>query len=171
MLSSLTLPVSLPIRQGEITLRRATIDDLDELMRLLSDDAVSASRGDRNDDSDRALYAQALREIIEDPSNDIVVGTESDGRVVATLQLTLIPGLARRGATRLLVEAVRVAADERSRGIGEAMMRWVMDIATRHTGADLVQLTSDSTRLDAHRFYMRLGFVDSHVGFKYRVGA
>jgi hypothetical protein len=29
-----------------------------------------------------------------------------------------------------------------------------------------VQLTSDNSRADAHRFYERLGFVASHVGFK-----
>jgi hypothetical protein len=29
-----------------------------------------------------------------------------------------------------------------------------------------VQLTSDNTRTDAHRFYERLGFARSHTGFK-----
>lgn len=169
MLSSLALPTSLTIRGGEMVLRRATIADLDDLMRLMSDDAVSASRGDRNDAADRHHYERGLRAIIEESSNDIVVAIDGDGRVIGTLQLTLIPGLARRGATRLLVEAVRVASDLRSRGIGEAMMRWVMDVATAQTGADLVQLTSDRARVDAHRFYLRLGFTDSHIGFKYRV--
>ncbi|MCD2496958.1 GNAT family N-acetyltransferase [Microbacterium nymphoidis] len=171
MLRSLLLPLTLPTRDGEITLRHATTDDLDDLMRLMSDDPVSAARGDRNDASDRPHYARALRTVIEDPANDIVVGADAEGRVIATLQLTLIPGLARRGATRLLVEAVRVASHLRSRGTGEAMMRWVMDVAAPQTGADLVQLTSDSARADAHRFYLRLGFTDSHIGFKYQVGA
>ncbi|MDR2294557.1 MAG: GNAT family N-acetyltransferase [Microbacterium sp.] len=169
MLPSLDLPVTLSIREGEISLRRATIADLDDLMRLMSDDAVSSSRGDTNDSADRPRYEEALRTLIADPSNDIVVGVDADDRIIATLQLTLIPGLARRGAMRLLVEAVRVVSRLRSRGIGEAMMRWVMDVATAQTGADLVQLTSDSARVDAHRFYLRLGFTDSHVGFKYRV--
>jgi GNAT superfamily N-acetyltransferase len=88
---------------------------------------------------------------------------------VGTFQVTRIPGMARQGSTRLLVEAVRVRSDLRSSGIGGAMMRWVTDLAAPALGASLVQLTSDAARTDAHRFYERLGFTGSHVGFKYRV--
>jgi GNAT superfamily N-acetyltransferase len=88
---------------------------------------------------------------------------------MGTFQLTRIPGMARQGSTRLLVEAVRVRSDLRSGGIGGAMMRWVTDVAAPALGVSLVQLTSDAARTDAHRFYERLGFTGSHVGFKYRV--
>ena len=77
--------------------------------------------------------------------------------------------MARRGSTRLLVEAVRVAGQHRSGGIGSAMMRWVVEEAAPATRSSLVQLTSDEARIDAHRFYARLGFVGSHRGFKYQV--
>ena len=77
--------------------------------------------------------------------------------------------MARRGSTRLHVEAVRVASTERSSGIGSALMRWVVEQAAIELESPLVQLTSDAARADAHRFYRRLGFVDSHVGFKYYV--
>ena len=89
--------------------------------------------------------------------------------VGAMLQLTRIPGLARRGATRLLVEAVRVGSAHRSAGLGTAMLRWAMGPAAEATGSALVQLTSDEQRVDAHRFYERLGFVGSHRGFKHAV--
>jgi GNAT superfamily N-acetyltransferase len=82
----------------------------------------------------------------------------------------VIPGLARKGAARLQIEAVRVASSQRNRGIGAAMMRWAIEDA-RVSGVPLVQLTSDAARVDAHRFYERLGFEASHVGFKYRVAA
>ncbi len=39
----------------------------------------------------------------------------------------------------------------------------------RALGCYLVQLTSNAARPDAHRFYERLGFVPSHVGFKMRL--
>jgi ribosomal protein S18 acetylase RimI-like enzyme len=84
------------------------------------------------------------------------------------MQLTFIPGLSRAGSTRLQIEAVRVRRDHRDRRIGEAMMRWACDEGVRR-GATLAQLTSDRSRTSAHRFYERLGFVPSHVGFKRRL--
>ncbi|TQL48121.1 ribosomal protein S18 acetylase RimI-like enzyme [Homoserinimonas aerilata] len=169
MLSPLLLPVSLQARAQELTLRRAVEADLESLMELLSDDPISATRGDRADEADAAAYAAALHAILDDPSNELLLAVNASGEAVATMQLTRIPGMARRGATRLLVEAVRVRSTHRSGGIGEAMMRWVVDTAAPAMGASLVQLTSDQARTDAHRFYERLGFVGSHLGFKYQL--
>ncbi|MFF7683275.1 GNAT family N-acetyltransferase [Microbacterium sp. NPDC007973] len=171
MLPDLQLPVVLPIRAGHVSVRRATTDDLSALVALLSDDPISAARGDRGDDLDLEAYAGALTGVLDAPLNDLLVVDAADAAVVGTLQLTLIPGMARRGATRLLVEAVRVSSSARSGGIGSAVMRWVMHEAAPATGATLVQLTSDAARVDAHRFYTRLGFADSHIGFKYSVGS
>ena len=111
-------------------------------------------------------YGDALEEILGDARNDLIVAVDPAGRVIGTLQLTSIPGMARRGSTRLLVEAGRVASDVRSAGVGTAMMRWVADAAGPAVGARLVQLTSDARRADAHRFSSRLGYADSHVGFE-----
>lgn len=169
MLHDLALPVRLTTRSGELTLRNAVDGDLDALMALLSDDPISAARGDVAAPEDRPQYAEALRSIVDDPANALLVAEDADGRLVGTLQLTRIPGMARRGATRLLVEAVRVSSALRSGGIGSALMRWVTDVAAPALGTPLVQLTSDAARTDAHRFYERLGFTGSHVGFKYRV--
>jgi GNAT superfamily N-acetyltransferase len=169
MLDTLTLPATLDARIGHVTLRRASAADLDPLMALLSDDPVSAARGDFASDAGRPIYLGALERVIASPSNDLLVVTDAGQRVMGTMQLTLIPGMARQGSTRLLVEAVRVHSDSRSSGIGSAMMRWVTDIAAPALDASLVQLTSDAARIDAHRFYERLGFVASHVGFKYSI--
>lgn len=169
MLSQLPLPVSVQTAASAVVLRRAEATDLDALVLLLSDDPISASRGDTADPADPRTYEGALTRIIEDPGNDIVIAEDASGRVIGTLQLTSIPGMARRGGTRLLVEAVRVRSDVRSSGVGGAMMRWVTESAAPAVGAQLVQLTSDAKRTDAHRFYARLGFADSHIGFKYTV--
>jgi len=170
VIDRLHLPVTLDARTAPVVLRRATRDDLAGIVRLLADDPVSASRGDRAQPEDEAAYAAALDAITADAGNDLLVAVAPAGVVVGTLQVTVIPGLTRRGSTRLLVEAVRVASTERSSGIGTAVMRWVTDVAAPAVGATLVQLTSDAARSDAHRFYRRLGFVDSHVGFKHAVG-
>lgn len=169
MISNLSLPVSVSARDATVLVRRATPDDLRPIMRLLSDDPVSAGRGDVASAADEEAYAEALYRIVADPSNDLLVAVNQNQVVVGTLQLTVIPGMARRGSTRLLVEAVRVASTERSSGIGSALMRWVVDEAAIELRAPLVQLTSDAARTAAHRFYRRLGFVDSHVGFKFFV--
>ncbi|MFE6735559.1 GNAT family N-acetyltransferase [Microbacterium sp. NPDC057741] len=168
MLDALPLPHPFDSRAGAAVLRRATPDDADAIIALLADDPISASRGDQASDADRPAYAAALVEILAAPSNDLLV-VDLDGALVGTLQLTLIPGMARQGAKRLLVEAVRVSSTLRSSGIGSAAMRWVSDAAAPALGAALIQLTSDAARTDAHRFYERLGYVGSHVGFKYRV--
>ena len=85
------------------------------------------------------------------------------------VQLTVIPGLSRRGLKRGLIEGVRIHSAERGKGLGERLIRHAIDLA-RVEGCGLVQLTSDSSRLDAHRFYERLGFVASHVGMKLALG-
>lgn len=168
MLDALPLPHPIDSRAGLAQLRRATTTDADAVIALLADDPISAARGDVASDADRPAYTAALEEILAEPSNDLLV-VELDGAIVGTLQLTSIPGMARRGARRLLVEAVRVRSDLRSSGIGSAVMRWVSDSAAPALGAAMVQLTSDAARTEAHRFYERLGYVGSHRGFKYSV--
>lgn len=169
MLASLSLPSTLRAPGGVLTLRRAQMEDVPALMELLADDGLSASRGDGGRGHDPTPYRVALRAIMEDPGNDVILAEDPEGSAVATMQLTRTPGLARRGSTRLLVEAVRVDSGHRSAGIGSAMMHWVIETAAPALGASLVQLTSDASRAEAHRFYERLGFVGSHIGFKYRL--
>ena len=168
MIEEFDLPVDLASRRGTITLRGAEEGDLDAIVALLSDDPVSAGRGDVAASDDGPLYLRGLRRILAAEGNDLVV-VEREGRIVGMMQLTVVPGMARRGSTRLMIEAVRVAGSERSGGIGAAMMTWVTDVAAPAVSASLVQLTSDAARTEAHRFYTRLGFVDSHIGFKYPV--
>ena len=95
----------------------------------------------------------------------MLVVAEAEHDVVATMQLSFLPGLARRGALRAQLEAVRVHDAYRGRGLGAAMVAWAIDEA-RQRGCALVQLTTDKSRTSAHRFYQRLGFVASHEGMK-----
>jgi GNAT superfamily N-acetyltransferase len=141
-------------------LRRATGDDLPALVALLADDPLGGTREGDELEPYRAAFAQ----IDADPAQLLVV-VEADGEVVATLQLSFLPGLSRQGALRAQVEGVRVRADQRGRGTGAALLGWVVEEA-RSRGCAMVQLTTDASRTDAHRFYARLGFRPSHVGFK-----
>ncbi|WP_349827540.1 GNAT family N-acetyltransferase [Brevibacterium litoralis] len=170
MLDSLAVPTPLPGVDVDVTVRRAAEEDIDAIVGFLGADPVSSGRGDGNVEDNGPLYRAAFHAILADPGNDLVVLDETEsGEMIGTLQLTLIPGMTRRGTTRLLIEGVHLSGEHHSRGLGTAFMRWVTDVAAPELGAGLVQLTSDSARVDAHRFYERLGFVGSHVGFKYPV--
>jgi GNAT superfamily N-acetyltransferase len=144
----------------EPRIRPATAADLPAVVRLLGDDGIGKSReGDPSDPN----YARAFAAIERDPNNRIYVIDQ--GEVAGCAQLTVIPGLSRHGATRALIEAVRVSSAHRGEGLG----RWFFEqliAEAREAGCSLVQLTSDKRRTDAHRFYEALGFVASHEGYK-----
>jgi GNAT superfamily N-acetyltransferase len=113
---------------------------------------------------DLAPYRRGFDLVDGDPAHLLLAAVDGDA-VVGTLQLTFLPGLARRGVLRAQIEALRVASGQRSRGLGAAMVEWAIGEARRR-GCGLVQLTTDKARTDAHRFYERLGFVASHEGLK-----
>ncbi|WP_020144909.1 GNAT family N-acetyltransferase [Terracoccus sp. 273MFTsu3.1] len=144
-----------------IEIRPASRDDVPAIVAMLADDPLGAAREDLGD---LHAYDAAYDRVVADPGQHLVVA-ERDGIVVGTLQLTVIPGLSRRGATRSVIEGVRVSRDERGTGLGTELVTWAVE-ESRRLGCTLVQLTSDASRTDARRFYERLGFVASHVGFK-----
>jgi GNAT superfamily N-acetyltransferase len=146
---------------GDLEIRPATADDIPPIVTLLADDPLGAQR---ESPDDLTPYMAALERLTTDPHQHLVVAVR-EGRVVGTLQLTIIPGLSRRGSTRSIIEGVRIHADERGTGLGTRLIEWAIG-ESRRQDCQLVQLTSDNTRTDAHRFYERLGFTASHVGFK-----
>ena len=147
-----------------MTLRTAVADDVLAIVDLIAADQLGATRDGVRDAADLAAYEAAFRAIDADPAHILVVA-ESGGDIVGTMQLSFLPGMARRGAFRAQIEAVRVAANVRGGGLGASMITWAIDEARRR-GCALVQLTTDKSRADAHRFYGRLGFVASHEGMK-----
>jgi GNAT superfamily N-acetyltransferase len=146
---------------GDLEIRDVVADDVPAIVGMLADDPLGALR---ESPDDLAPYLTALERLSADPNQRLVVAVR-EGRVVGTLQLTIVPGLSRRGATRSIIEGVRIHAAERGSGLGTRLIEWAID-ESRQQGCQLVQLTSDHTRADAHRFYERLGFTASHVGFK-----
>lgn len=153
---------------GPITLRHAVAQDLPDLVALLAADQLGAHR-ESPERAPAALrpYREAFDAIRRDPAHLLVVAV-GGGRPIGTMQLSFIPGLARRGAWRAQIEAVRVHEDKRGEGVGAWMIGWAIEEAKRRRCA-LVQLTTDKRRAAAHRFYERLGFVASHEGMKLRL--
>ena len=130
---------------------------------MLADDFLGEQR-EQYEDPLSESYIRAFEEIDADRNNDLIVA-EMDGNVVGTLQLTFTPSISFRGGKRATVESARVDRSFRGAGIGHEMMLWVIARA-RDERCVSIQLTTNSARKDAHRFYERLGFKDSHVGMK-----
>ena len=147
----------------DVTFRAARRDDLPAIVALLADDAVNGHREHAGEPLARG-YLAAFAAIVGDANNALFVG-EQGGQVIATAQVTLVPTLVAQGAARAIVEGVRVSSKLRSHGIGEKLLAFCEDFA-RSRGAASLQLTTSMARVDAHRFYDRIGYAHSHKGFK-----
>jgi ribosomal protein S18 acetylase RimI-like enzyme len=151
---------------SSIIIRRACRDDVGIIVGMLADDPLGSAR-ERFEDPLPQSYFRAFEALEHDPNIQLVVAEHGDGAVVGCLQLCILPGLSSQGAARALIEDVRVATHCRSRGIGEQMVQWAIAQA-RARDCKLVELLTHHTRLDAQRFYARLGFQPSHVGMTLR---
>ena len=147
----------------DITLRDARREDVPAIVAMLADDALGVTREVMTEPLPASYYA-AFDALDRDPNNRLLIA-DINGEIVGTLQITFIHGLSRQGAKRALIEAVRVASLHRGKGFGEQIIREAVEMARRE-GCAMVQLTTDKSRKDAHRFYERLGFVASHEGMK-----
>jgi ribosomal protein S18 acetylase RimI-like enzyme len=149
-----------------VTIRRAGRGDVPSIVRMLADDPLGSGR-ERVEDILPESYFRAFEAVDRDPNIQLVVAEDREGVVVGCLQLCILPGLSSQGASRGLIEDVRVAAHCRSRGIGEQMVQWAVAQA-RARGCRLVELLTHNSRVDAQRFYKRLGFAQNHAGMTIR---
>ena len=151
---------------SQVTIRPARRDDVGAIVGMLADDPLGSAR-ERIEQPLPESYFKAFEALDRDPNIELVVAQDGEGAVVGCLQLCILPGLSSQGASRGLIEDVRVASHCRGRGIGEAMVQWAVGQA-RAKGCKLVELLTHHTRVDAQRFYERLGFARSHVGMTMR---
>jgi ribosomal protein S18 acetylase RimI-like enzyme len=149
-----------------VTIRRARRGDVGAIVRMLADDPLGQGR-ERLEDPLPASYFAAFDALERDANIQLVVAEDADGAVIGCLQLCILPGLSSQGASRGLIEDVRVASHCRSRGIGEQLVQWAIAQA-RARQCKLVELLTHHSRVDAQRFYKRLGFQPSHVGMTLR---
>jgi ribosomal protein S18 acetylase RimI-like enzyme len=149
-----------------ITIRRARRDDVAIIVGMLADDALGRAR-ERIEQPLPDAYFAAFEKVDGNPVIQLVVAEDNEGNVVGCLQLCVLPGISSQGASRGLIEDVRVATHCRSRGIGEQLVQWAVNEA-RAKGCILVELLTHHSRVDAQRFYERLGFTRSHVGMTVR---
>jgi ribosomal protein S18 acetylase RimI-like enzyme len=150
----------------QISIRPARRDDVPAIVAMLADDALGRGR-ERLEHPLPPPYLLAFEKVERDPNIRLVVAEGEGGTVIGCLQLCILPGISSQGASRGLIEDVRVVAHCRSRGVGEQLVQWAVAEA-REKGCKLVELLTHNTRVDAQRFYKRLGFQASHVGMTVR---
>lgn len=143
--------------------RMARKSDVKEIVRLLADDELGSKREKYEDPLPEAYY-NAFTAIENQDGNQILLAIDGEN-VIGCMQLTFIPGLARLGMKRAQIEGVRVDKNYRGKKIGEALFREAITLS-KSEGCGLVQLTTDKDRIDAHRFYDKLGFISSHEDMK-----
>ncbi|MDX8445420.1 GNAT family N-acetyltransferase [Mesorhizobium captivum] len=148
---------------SEILIRRAEKADLPAIVAMLADDTLGRTREDTSTPPGQA-YLDAFAAVDSNPNQFLAVMTVGDD-VIGTLQISFLPGLSLQGAWRGQIEAVRVAANRRGERLGQRLLEWAIE-KCRERGCRVVQLTTNKSRLDAHRFYERLGFKASHIGYK-----
>ncbi len=148
---------------SEVQIRRAEETDLPAIVAMLADDPLGSSREDPTEPLAKA-YRDAFAAVDADPNQFLAVMTEG-GSVIGTLQISFLAGLSLQGALRGQIEAVRVAADRRGERLGQRLIEWAVE-QCRERSCRIVQLTTNKSRQDAHRFYDRLGFKASHIGYK-----
>ncbi len=173
--------------------RQATRADLPDIVRMLADDFLGAMR-ERYEDPLPESYLKAFAEVEADKNNELIVavmsvpsavadglaqmdseaevkpfatanGSDLTEKIVGALQLTLTPSISFQGGRRATVESVRVDAKYRGRGIGKELMLFAIERAKAENCVS-IQLTTNSDRSDAHRFYENLGFKGTHLGMK-----
>jgi GNAT superfamily N-acetyltransferase len=153
---------------ADLVFRDAVAEDVPTVVSMYADDVLGREREDSSEPLP-GYYLEAFLEIEDDPRQRLVVA-ELDGELVGTLQLSFLPHLVLRGGERAQIEAVRVRADNRGTGVGEALLRWAIG-ASEQRGCRLVQLTTNIERADARRFYEKLGFTATHLGMKLSLDA
>ncbi|HEY2033290.1 MAG TPA: GNAT family N-acetyltransferase [Rhizomicrobium sp.] len=146
---------------SDITFRTATEADLPAIVAMLADDDIAEGRENASvPDHYREAFAAMAKEVF----NKMLLA-EQDAKIVGSLQIVFMPGVSRNGTKRAIIESVRVRSASRGQSIGTALMKEAIRLA-REGGCGLIQLDSDLRRPRAHLFYRRLGFVQSHAGFK-----
>ncbi len=143
--------------------REASREDLSAIIDMLIDDEIAQTREKVSNNPDHS-YVDAFNAVEREPNHRLIV-LEINGQIAGCMQLSYIPGLSRRGMWRGQIESVRIHRNFRGRGLGEKFFEWAIDECKKR-GCGIVQLTTDKRRIDASRFYERLGFVASHEGMK-----
>ena len=145
-------------------IRLATEEDIPRIIELYGDLDISTAHGALSRAATEDEYKLAFAQIQTDAGQQLLVA-EEEGKVVGTMALIIVPNLSHGGLPWAGVENVMVDADYRRRGIGKLLMDYALAQAKK-AGCYKIQLISDKSRKEAHKFYRALGYKASGHGFR-----
>jgi GNAT superfamily N-acetyltransferase len=145
----------------EIELRIATQDDAALLAALQTemDDGDPAAITH----ADTAAMHNVLAAMAGYPNFQAYI-VQEDGQPIASFTLMVFASPSQGGQPQALLDAVVVSRSHRGRGIGEAMVREALLLASQ-AGCYKLILSSNLKRRDAHRFYEQLGFRQHGISY------
>lgn len=137
-----------------VELHRATLADVDAVYALICE----LKQAEFNRDAFRRGFAANL----QDPLFHCQLAMR-DGQPLGLITLHLQFHLHHVNWIAEIQELV-VMAQARGLGVGKRLLAWAESEA-RRAGAEMIELSTSQSRLDAHRFYEREGFRASHLRF------
>ncbi|MEP2706457.1 MAG: GNAT family N-acetyltransferase [Roseibium sp.] len=113
-----------------------------------------------------AVQSRTFEKMLAQPGMTILLGLAKE-LPVATCTVIVVPNFTRGCASYAIIENVVTHQDHRSKGYGEHLMQAAADLAWK-AGCYKIMLMSGTKNTKAHRFYERVGFATTKVGFELR---
>jgi GNAT superfamily N-acetyltransferase len=145
-------------------IRKAKPSDLPALLKLYDHLRGGLAWVKKAPTAPNAAHKRALAQIIKDPRQHVLVATER-GKVLGTCTLYILPRVYWSGKPWAILDSIVVSEDAQGKGLGSHLIKEAVKIAKK-AGCGQLQLTSNTQRVRAHRFYESLGFEPTYVGFK-----
>ena len=129
----------------DLTLRPAREADAGQVASLMTELGYPSTAEGVEDRLHVSLNSQTSRCLV----------AHADDEVIGMMSMELIPYFPT-GSTICRVTSLVVSSRHRGRGVGEKLIAAAM--FAREHGCSGIEVTSAERRVDAHRFYQRLGF-------------
>jgi GNAT superfamily N-acetyltransferase len=146
--------------------RPAHLNDLASVLVLLRENGGAPAPGrTAAEPAEGSRAREIFASMLEQPGRTLLVA-DSDGEIVGTADLLVVPNLMRQGAPWAILENVFVTDRLRRQGIGRALLNEAIRVA-REAGSYKLQLPSNKHRTDAHAFYQSVGLTATAEGFRH----
>ena len=144
--------------------RAATEEDIPRILELYDALVITTTPEELKRSPVTDDFRQTFAQISAATGQELLVA-EEQGKIIGTMVLIIVPNLSHGGLPWAGVENVFVDSGYRRQGIGKLLMDYVAARA-KEVGCYKIQLISDKSRGESHKFYQELGYTASGHGFR-----